>query len=225
MKLTGSAASDYAESLEDQINEGAARNPYAAWEWGAALRSKGEYEESFQARKLAAEKFELIGDKPRSVISELDGAIDLAMLASQNSDKGAVSQARSALEIAIAKTPKIESRDVQLLQHIIAKEGEARIALASLLWETPGEKQAAEKELGECCIRLDQLDADDQGRLKDVKKAQTKGSLPGFSIDNSIMNAGEISCSRFKNEKFLNESLGWSDGLQAKAIKLQKLRK
>merc|ERR1712127_729867 len=118
-------------------------------------------------------------------------------------------------------------RDVQLLQRISSKEGEARIALASILWDS-NDKLGAERQLGEACSRLDQLDADAEAReLARIKS----GAMPPpkiqklkFSIDD-IVSAGEISCSRFKNEKFLSESLQWPDVLQEKVGKLQKLGK
>uniref|UniRef100_A0A7S2UHS8 Uncharacterized protein n=1 Tax=Attheya septentrionalis TaxID=420275 RepID=A0A7S2UHS8_9STRA len=205
-----------AENEED----GAARNPYAAWEWGMARRGAGDYNGAAQTHALAGIAFADIGDKPRSVISNLDAGIDLAA-------SGNIDEAKSVLESAIKSTTAVEGRDVQLLQRIISKEGEARIALASILWGS-NDKLGAERQLGEASARLDQLDADAVAReLARVKS----GAMPPpniqklkFSIDD-VVGAGEISFSRFKNEKFLSESLQWPDVLQEKVGNLQKLGK
>jgi len=63
-----------AELLED----GATRNPYAAWEYSDALRLSGQYTEAATAHALASTAFDAIGDSARSVIALLDCGIDLA---------------------------------------------------------------------------------------------------------------------------------------------------
>ena len=73
-------------------------------------------------------------------ISALDAGIDLA--ASDNSK-----DARASLEKAIKSTTSVEGSDIELLQRVIAKEGEGRIALASVLWEAKDTKPAAEDQL------------------------------------------------------------------------------
>jgi hypothetical protein len=74
--------------------------------------------------------------------------------------------------------------DVTLLQRVIAKESEGRMALAALLWTDSGNsdsKQQAETNLGEACIRLEQLQADAAGR-QDVVRTDPIAPLP-YSID------------------------------------------
>lgn len=230
LKLSARGDEEDFDSDMERIEDGCARNPYAAWEWGAALRAKGDYKKAFDAHTLASDDFDLIGDRARSVVAELDAAIDLAIIASSSPTESANVDAKDALESAIAKTTKVSGRDVKLLQRVIAKEGEARVALASILWDMPGEKAAAEAQLGESCVRLEQLDVDDQKRVQSKKgNGSEANSLvsrvsPGFSIDDTL-GAGEISCSRFKNEKFLTESLGWPESLQSKTMKLEKLER
>lgn len=48
--------------------DGALRNPYAAWEWGATLRSIGDMQKAVETHQLAAEAFDEIGDKVRSTL-------------------------------------------------------------------------------------------------------------------------------------------------------------
>jgi hypothetical protein len=224
------AAEDYKISLrlssgedwdtnEENEQEGATKNPYAAWEWGMAQRGAGEYKKAAETHILASVSFKDIGDRARAVISKLDAGIDLAA-----TDE--VGEAKKILEEAIKTTTSVEGNDVQLLQRVIAKEGEARIALASILW-TSDEKAAAESQLGEACSRFEQLQADSDAREAARRKSgaappvQVK-RLP-FTIDDTV--GTECSCSRFKNEKFLSETLQWPQSLQEKASKLTKLGK
>ena len=124
----------YLDSAEEKEADGTQRNPYAGWEWGMALRNAGLYEEASETHTLAALAFRDIGDRARSVVSELDAGIDLAAAAGGSGDKN-YRDAKELLEKAIPKTTGITSgTDVELLQRVIAKEGEARIALAALLW-------------------------------------------------------------------------------------------
>lgn len=140
--------------------------------------------------------------------------IDLAAL-------GKINEAKETILASIKSEKKIEGGDVDLLQRLIAKEGESRLALASLLWDA-GDRAEAESVLGTACLRLDQLEADAQKRLA-MKKGAPEPERLRFSIDDQI-GAG-LSCSRFKNEKFLSETLDWPDPLQRKVIKLQTLGK
>jgi len=73
---------------------------------------------------------------------------------------------------------------------------------------------------------LDELNADYQTREKErIKKGRM---LPpqvqrlGFSIDD-IVGADEASCSRFKNEKFVEDKLVWSASLKSKVNKFLNL--
>ena len=204
---------DY-DSDDVRIVDGMLRNPYAAWEWGMAKRDTGDYVGAAATHKLASDSFLEIGDKARAVISDLDAGIDLA--ATEDIDD-AIEQ----LSEAILYTTAVEGRDVKLLQRVIAKEGEARIALASLLWQA-GEKVQAEEQLATACVRLEQLEADDI-----AKKGITQGKTDplvfttGYSIDD-VLGAGQTSCSRFKNSKFISETLGWPEPLQRKLFKFQR---
>lgn len=220
------AAKDYQKSLklssredwdtdQEMEEDGAARNPFAAWEWGSSLRQAGMYEKAAEVHTLAAVAFDDIGDKPRSIISSLDAGIDLAA-------SGKSEEAKSVLKKAILKTTSAEGRDVELLQRVIAKEGEARLALASILWDTK-DRAAAETQLGDACIRLEQLEADAQARI--AKLGLKPSAVPDrlkFSIDDGI-GAFDISCSKFKNQKFLTDTLQWPESLQNKVNKLQSL--
>jgi len=205
---------------EEREEDGATRNPYAAWEWGTVRRGAGDYAGAAESHTLASFAFDEIGDRARAVISALDAGIDVA--ATTN-----VKDARDMLEKAIKRTTSVEGGDVALLQRVIAKEGEARIALASVLWSN-GDRAGAEAQLGEASVRLDQLDADLAAR----ERARIKsGAMPppppvklGFSIDD-IPGAGETGCSRFKNDKFVTETLMWPEPLKEKLSTLEKLGK
>jgi len=212
LRLSSREEWDTDQELEE---DGASRNPYAAWEWGTTLRNAGLYDKAYEVHTLAADSFADIADKSRSVISSLDAGIDLAAA-------GKTEEAKQVLSDAIQTTTKAEARDVELLQRVIAKEGEARVALASILWDNK-ERGAAEKQLGEACNRLEQLDADATARNARLgRKPELAPARLKFSIDDGA-GAFDISCSRFKNEKFLTETLQWPDSLQTKVIKLQNL--
>jgi hypothetical protein len=225
MRLTSREEWDTNVELEA---DGAQRNPYAAWEWGMALRGEGDYDKAAEVHILASSAFKGIGDRARSVISKLDAGIDLAASVAEDGNKDAAVQkmqeARKILEEGIKSTISVEGKDVELLQRVIAKEGEARIALASILWSS-NEKSAAEAQLGEACSRLEQLIADADAREKN--KAIGKNSavvaptmrvkkLP-FTIDDIV--GAECSCSRYKSRKFL-DSLLWPKALQEKVSNL-----
>ncbi|KAL7449676.1 hypothetical protein ACHAWC_001726, partial [Mediolabrus comicus] len=217
------AATTAAGKFSDAIIDGIQRNPYAAWEWGMVQRVAGEYDKAAEIHRLAANAFEEIGDKPRSVISALDRGIDLAAGLDDSTDaKGSngkkLAMVQKTLEDAITSDVNVEGRDVELLQRVVAKEGEARIALSGVLWSSK-EKAGAEAQFGEACSRLDDLNADYQARENERIK---KGRMPplkikrlGFSIDD-IVGADEASCSRFKNDKYIQEKLVWPQTLQTK---------
>lgn len=234
MRLTSREEWDTNSELEA---DGAQRNPYAAWEWGMALRASGnsnsnasggqlQLQEAAEKHILASEAFKEIGDRARSTISKLDAGIDLAGIADIDSGSGSgkyFDEAVLLLKEGIKSTTLVEGRDVELLQRVIAKEGEARIALASILW-SHGDKAAAEAELGEACGRLDQLQADadvrEKARIKSGAMPPVKIQKLRFTIDDTV--GVECSCSRFKSEKFL-DSLSWPKSLQEKVTKLNKL--
>jgi hypothetical protein len=145
----------------------------------------------------------------------MDQGIDLAAM-------GKVNQAKETITKAIKNMKTLEGGDVTLLQRLLAKEGESRIALAAVLWDSAGgDRQEAESMLGTACYRLEQLDADAQKRLASNKKIVIEPERLQFSIDDQI-GAG-LSCSRFRNEKFVVETLQWPESLQKKVAKLQAL--
>ena len=238
---------DYLETDVEREQDGAARNPYAAWEWGQALRGAGRYGRAAEVHALAALSFRDIGDRARGVIAELDAGIDLAAAAAAPAAAGAAAaagddaatstnyykDARELLEKDIPKTTGITTgtTDVELLQRVIAKEGEARIALAAtLLWnDGNGDKASAERQLGEACVRFDQLEADNADREAARMK---KGLMPPlkynrvlFSIDDIAGAAagGKVSCARFRDDEFLTRTVEWPEALRARVQKLNKL--
>jgi hypothetical protein len=164
---------------------------------------------------MAANAFEEIADKGRSVISLIDAGIDLAAAADSRS-----AEAKDILQKATGQTKGIESRDVQLLQRIIAKEGEGKMALAALLWDD-GSRSEAESVLGDACLRMDQLQADAAARKND--KLPDEPVRLKYSLDDDLSPL-QYSCSRFKNANFLSNELGWPESLQSKVGKLQTLR-
>ena len=213
LRLSSREDWDTAEELEE---DGAMRNPYAAWEWGQAERLSGNYKAAVRAHTYAADFFDDIGDKARSVMSLIDVGIDQAA-------DGNIEAAKSTLRTAISSTKKVEGRDIALLQRVIAKEGEGRIALASLLWDS-GNKLDAETEYGKACERLDQLEANAIQRQKSGSGNLIKEPPRlKFNIDEGI-GALDVDCSRFKNQEFLNDRLEWPQSLQDKVGKLNKLR-
>jgi hypothetical protein len=206
------------------------RNPYAAWEWGMVERVAQNYNRAAELHGLAASAFDYIGDRPRSVICSLDRGLDMASGmddGGKGSSKGdeekkkAAEATRKVLEDAISSTVDVGGRDVELLQRVVAKEGEARVALSGVLWnaDAGGDRGAAESQFGTACARLDELNADyrmreaDRIRSKRAPPIAPRGASLGYSIDD-IVGAEEAGCSRFKNEKFVEEKLVWSDGLR-----------
>jgi tetratricopeptide (TPR) repeat protein len=201
------------------VEDGATRNPYAAWEWGSVLRQTGDWEAAGRAHALAAQAFTEIGDRAHAVMSLTDAGIDYA--AANN-----VAEATSILEKAIRQTQGVEARDTVLLQKVIAKEGEGRMALAALLWndsKEPNGKFQAEKILGDACVRLEQMQAQKSGKTSSTTALAPMSTGLRFSIDDTTPAAMDISCYRFKNPAFLDK-LGWPADLQKKVIKLETLR-
>ncbi len=230
------AAQDYQEALsrsareewdtpEELLQDGARSNPYATWEYGMALRLVGELNRARDIHTLAGDYFDNIGDKARAVISRIDAGIDGAAAAaaaatSSSGDSSKMTAAKVALVDAIKSVKTVEGRDIPLLQRVIAKEGEGRMALASLEW-TSGEKQKAESQLEVTCERLDQLEADAMQRNK-INPPPMRTTNLHFSIDD-IPGALDTSCSRLKNKEFLTERLEWPTVLQDKLFKLKAL--
>lgn len=218
------------------IQDGILHNPYAAWEWGMINRSLHMYNEAAEIHRLAALAFEEIGDKARSVICSLDRGIDLASGLAEdrsssigketnNNDGGRkkISMVIRALEDAISSDVDVGGRDVELLQRLVAKEGEARVVLAGVLWsldDSNDSKATAESEFGTACTRLDELNADYRARMgkrlesNNVMSAKLSGGgAVAYSIDD-IVGADEASCSRFKNDKFIQEKVVWNEDLR-----------
>jgi voltage-gated potassium channel Kch len=187
-----------------------------------ARRGEGDYKGAAKSHTLASLAFQDIGDKARSVISLLDAGIDLASSLDNNVDD--IEEAKRILKTAIDSTPSVEGTDIALLQRVISKECEGRIALASLLWSSK-DKAAAETQLAEACTRLDQLQIDSDARealrVKSGRMPDPKIEKLSYTIDDNL-GAG-VSCSRFKNEKFLSESLLWPESLQQKVLKMNKM--
>jgi len=208
--------------FSEAIIDGIQRNPYAAWEWGMVNRVAQNYDKAAEIHRLAANAFEEIGDKPRSVICALDRGLDLASGLDSSSDGESskkLATAKQTLEDAIQSDVNVGGRDVELLQRLVAKEGEARIALSGILWNSSNQnKGAAESQYGTACARLDELNADYRRREEErVRRGREplvkpRGASLGYSMDD-IVGAGEASCSRFKNEKFIEEKLVWNEGL------------
>lgn len=214
------------DTTEELLQDGATRNPYAAWEWGTILRQTNQWQRASYAHSLASNAFDEIGDKARSIISLLDVGIDLAATDKQEN----MDEAKTILRKAIAKTKGVEGRDVALLQKVIAKEGEGRMVLAALLWnEGKEQRNEAEAIRGEACIRLEQLQVDAAQRasnekMKDASKSDPDAPTPlKFSIDDDIPSLG-TSCFKFRDPVFVKETLKWPDNLAVKLEKLQSLK-
>jgi len=214
------------DTVEEKVEDGAKTNPYAAWEYGMALRRNGQYEEAKAVHVLTSDLFDAVSDRPRAVISLLDAGIDAACAdASSSKDSGA----KALLKKGVGYTTTAESRDVALLQRVVAKEGEARVVLAALEWTDPNDKSLrgdAEKELSTACERLDQLEQDAMARgKKAAPKPSTSTALAlRFNIDD-YPGALETSCSRLtKNKDFQSERLELPEVLQDKIQKLNQLK-
>ena len=234
------AASDYKQALvlssredwvtiEDKLEDGAKTNPYATWEYGMALRRNSQYEEAKSIHLLASDLFDNISDRPRSVISLLDAGVDAACqeAATGSTIKSGIGEddAKNLLRKGVKYTTTAESRDVALLQRVVAKEGEGRIVLAALEWTDPEGKslrQDAESQLSVACERLDQLEQDALQRGRNGA-ASTSYTELRFNIDD-YPGALETSCSRLKNNREFQERLEWPKILQEKTQKLAKLK-
>ena len=68
MRLT--SRDDWDTDAENE-EDGASRNPYAAWEWASTLRSAGDFGGAARTHKLASEAFDDIGDKVSSSTDSL----------------------------------------------------------------------------------------------------------------------------------------------------------
>lgn len=142
------------------------------------------------------------------------------MAASDNLEK-----AKTSLEKAIKSTTSAEGNDIELLQRVVAKEGEARIALASILWGSKDTKPEAEDMLFQACARMDQLQVDADAR-KALRVKKGLGPEPPaakrlkYTIDDTV--GPEASCTRYKNQQFLSKTLLWPESLQEKVAKLNK---
>ena len=211
---------------EERIEDGILRNPYAGWEYAATLRSSAEYKKAGFVREQASTAFDYIGDTAHSVISYIDYGIDLAMGYSSG-EKVALDEVQNVLTKGIESTTKVEGRDIRLLQHVVSKEGEGRLALASILWNEKNiPVNKAENILGDACIRLEQLEQDNNDKFKKKQINVVNQKVLKFSIDGSnVLDAGEISCSKFRNEKFVSDVLGWPAGLREKVRKLETLKR
>lgn len=194
------------------IEDGARTNPYACWEYGMALRLVGNYQRAQEIHTLSSEYFEDIGDPARAVIAAIDAGIDAS---DYDAEAG-----KTLIKSAFKKIKAVEGRDIPLLQRVIAKEGEGRVALASIYWAS-GERQDAESQLGLACQRLDQLEADAIARQK-ANPVLIPPRLK-FNIDDGVA-ALDISCSRLKNKEYMNDRLEWPASLQQKANKLYTLK-
>jgi hypothetical protein len=150
------------------------------------------------------------------VIASIDAGIDLA-------GAGNTDEAKALLQKSIKKTTSVEGRDVDLLQRVIVKECEGRIALASLLWETK-DRAGAETQYNDACVRLDQLEADAQARNERLGELAKKPESLKYHIDD-IPGPFEVSCSKFKQSEFLEQTVQWPQSLQQKVFKLQNLGK
>lgn len=234
--LAHQAVLDYQQSLEKSSREewdtaeellldGARTNPYATWEYGMALRLDGQLQKAMEIHQVASQYFDDIGDRARSVISLLDAGIDAAALAAtfgpnnkKEAAKNTLIMAEEMLQNAIGKTTTVEGRDISLLQRVVSKEGEGRMALAALEWSVAGKRQDAETQINLACTRLDQLEADafvQQQRQAAGKNPSTMTGSPKliFSIDD-LPGAFDTSCTRLKNKSFLKSRLEWPPALE-----------
>ena len=235
------ARDDY-DTIQEQIEDGATTNPYAAWEYGMALRQNSQYEEAKVIHLLTSDVFDSISDRSRSVISLLDAGIDAACQEivsgkvspelSSSSDDNNKNDAKSILKKAVQYTTTAEGRDVALLQRVVAKEGEGRVVLAALEWSDKSLRNDAEQQLSTACERLDQSEQDGLQRMDaNANKKATSGASSSSSTITSLRfniddypGALEASCSRFKNTDFQTERLEWPTILQDKTQKLLQLK-
>jgi hypothetical protein len=218
--LLGADEYDDEQTELEALTAAAKQNPYAMWEYGAALRNAGRANGAI--RLLAATSFASIGDPARSVIAQIDAGIDYA-------SSGDIVNAESTLAKAIEKSVGVESRDVRLLQRVITKEGEGRLALAALYW-SDNQKAQAETVLGDACVRLDQLSNQMDGAAATATSQQqlrpANNNKLRYSIDdNDDALVGSLTCSRFKNKDFLTNTLGWPQSLQEQVLQLQLVQK
>lgn len=225
LSFSYSSSNDETQDYEERQILGLMKNPFAAWEYADALRGSGDLNKAAILHQISSDAFDNVGDKARALISDLDAVIDLAAA-------NKVSLANKIL-LELLALKQVEARDVKVLQRVIAKKGEAQIAVAAALWDS-NDKSSAEAQYGEACLRLEQLDMQDSKQKQQANEgtsrrprnsiSDTKDSVSlGFSIDD-LPGAGEISCAKFKNDKFLSETLRWPPSLTEKLSKLEKLK-
>lgn len=214
------STTDDSENYEERQILGYMRNPFAAWEYADAARGSGDFTKAAILHQISSDSFDNVGDKARALISDLDAVIDLA--AANN-----VELAKKILAELLA-SKRVEANDVRVLQRVLAKKGEAQIALAAVLWNS-NDKPSAEAQYGEACIRLEQLDVQDsKQQSSETKRPSSRSNQKdivslGYSIDD-LPGAGEISCAKMKNEKFVSETLRWPTSLVEKLSKLEYLK-
>ena len=166
-------------------------------------------------------------------------SVEASSSTSTSKDNSGAGDAKELLKKGVRYTTTAESRDVALLQRVVAKEGEARVVLAALEWTDPNDKSLrgdAEKELTTACERLDQLEQDAMERGKKQQKTATPSSSSSttsttpiiaplrFNIDD-YPGALETSCSRLtKNKEFQADRLELPVVLQDKIQKLNQLK-
>lgn len=109
------------------------------------------------------------GPDPSLVIGRIDAAIDA--VAGSGSDTNKVNSAKTLLLEAIQDTKKVEGRDIALLQSVIAKEDEGRMALASVEWIS-GKRQKAESQLELTREMLDQLEEEPFNTTKSISRSK-----------------------------------------------------
>lgn len=217
LKLLGTddVYDDETTPVEEQILTGIDKNPFAGWEYADCLRSERQYAEAGRIRSATASAFRNIGDRGRSVIALTDAGIDLA------GDAKRIPEAVAILQKAVDGTKGVEGRDVRLLQRVISKEGEGRMALAALLWTT-NERYAAETVLGDACLRMDQLLNQMDGTPRATVAEAKKGLR--YNMEDEAFTVGSLTCSRFRNKDFLTSQLRWPQSLQERVIKLELLQ-
>lgn len=239
--ILSSRYNDYDDKI-DSIIDGSIRNPYATWEWGSTLRLvNDDWTYASQIHTIASKSFDEIGDKAHGIISYIDSGIDLAATASKSmkANNDAKQEAITILRKGIQQTKGITSRDIPLLRHVIVKEGEGRIVLASLLWNNIQTRSDAETILGDACIRLDQLQTQldiqqvQQQKLRTVQQIQLDEqdklktySRVLYSIDDEIDIYGGIikSSTCYPKKTYMNEQLHWPDTLQQLVVQLETLK-
>ena len=119
-----------------------------------------------------------IDDKPWSVICALDRGSGLDSSSSDSSSKVGISsssvskessqklaKARQTLEDTTQSDTNVGGLDVELLQRLVSKEGDAHIALYGILWNSSNQNKGATKfQYRTACAWLDELNVDYQAQ-------------------------------------------------------------